>query len=313
MSRKRKPPATEPVGPLLAAITESLDLLGRNGTRPRPELPGPPLPSLLEQAQAMLTRIEAAQLEPIRTIHQFACTGGTLISRCLAALPSVFLVSELDPLSRLGVNPRSPRFAPSDLILHLHYSIRPVDDEDILAVFLPALKALLGLCDKRGQRLVLRDHAHSKYCSGSGIRERPSLDDIVRRLRPVQSLVTVRQPMESYMSLLRNGWEHFTPRGIDAYCERYLAFLDDHAHLPMIRYEDFVADPAGRLADMAAILGLPFDAGAVDLFGIIPMTGDSGRRGSLITPRPARPAPPGLAAAAAASASYARLCSRLGY
>ena len=313
MSRKRKPLATVPVQPLLAAVTEALDLLGRNGTTARPELPGPPLPSLLDQVHAMLAQAETTRLEPIRTIHQFACTGGTVISRCIAALPSVFLVSELDPLSRLGVNPQKPRFAPSDLVLHLHYSIRAVDDEDILAVFLPALNGLLGLCDQRGQRLVLRDHAHSIYCAGDGIRDRPSLDQIVRRLRPVLSLVTVRHPMESYLSLLRNRWEHYTPRGIDAYSDRYLRFLDDHAHLPVMRYEHLAAGPAPRLSATAAIPAMPCDAGAIDLFNVIPMTGDSGRKGNLIAPRPARPVPAALAAAAAESASFARLCDRLGY
>ena len=33
----------------------------------------------------------------LRTIHHLACTGGTVISKCLAAMPDVALISEVNP------------------------------------------------------------------------------------------------------------------------------------------------------------------------------------------------------------------------
>ncbi|MBD3828421.1 hypothetical protein, partial [Stenotrophomonas sp.] len=142
----------------------------------------------------------------MRLLHHFACTGGTLIAKCLAALPNTLLLSEIDPLSRLRVNPHNPHFAPSDLILHLHYSLRGVEDEDIVAVFLGGLAALLDRCDRVGRRLVLRDHAHSQFCHGPQIPDRPTLAAIVGRLRPVRGVLTVREPMESYLSLLAENY-----------------------------------------------------------------------------------------------------------
>jgi hypothetical protein len=51
-------------------------------------------------------------LEPfvVRTLHHVACSGGTLISRCLAALPDVVVLSELNPTNRHGpvFNPSHP-------------------------------------------------------------------------------------------------------------------------------------------------------------------------------------------------------------
>ena len=38
----------------------------------------------------------------IRTIHHLACTGGTLISKCLGSMPDVALISEVNPLNRQG-------------------------------------------------------------------------------------------------------------------------------------------------------------------------------------------------------------------
>ena len=48
----------------------------------------------------------------LRTIHHFACTGGTVISKCLAALPQVMLISEINPINR-----HSSKFNPSHPVL----------------------------------------------------------------------------------------------------------------------------------------------------------------------------------------------------
>ena len=40
-----------------------------------------------------------------RAIHHFACSGGTVISKCVAAMPHVALLSEVNPLNRFGADP----------------------------------------------------------------------------------------------------------------------------------------------------------------------------------------------------------------
>ena len=43
----------------------------------------------------------SSKLPPIRVVHHWACSGGTIISRSLAQLPNVVLLSEVHPLAHL--------------------------------------------------------------------------------------------------------------------------------------------------------------------------------------------------------------------
>lgn len=251
---------------------------------------------------------------PIRSLHHFACTGGTLVARCLAAQPMVRLLSEIDPLSRMMLNHRQPRFTPSDLIHQLQYGPRPVAQGWLVELFQVSVLRLRALCAGAGEHLVLRDHAHSLYCQqrapdGS----RPGLYRILAAVAPVRAAVTVRDPMASFLSLRRNDWVRFQPASIAEYARRYHAFLDDHAGLPVFRHEDLVADPDAVLAGLCAALELPFRSGAAARIGGLRLSGHAGPGGDGILARPARPVPPPLAEIAAGSADFLRLRARLGY
>jgi len=305
-----------PAVPLLEAISEALALIRQQGAPRLPDrLPPhtPPLPSLLDQCRALQARAAADATEPLRTLHHMACSGGTLISKCLAVMPNTLLLSEVAPLSRIGLNPAKPNFLPSDMIRQLKENHRPSPREDLIEIFLAGLTALLRQTRARGERLVLRDHAHSQFCVGPDIPDYPPLHKMVAGLAPVLSVVTLRHPLDSYLSLLNNGWEHYKPAGLEEYARRYLAFLDAHAGITMLRYEDFTEDPDTVLRQICDILQLPFSPHAINTFSVIHISGDSGRSGAVIGPRSRRTVPAALAAAAETSDSYHRLCARLGY
>jgi hypothetical protein len=228
-------------------------------------------------------------------------------------MPNTRLLSEIAPLTTLLVDPIKPRFAPSDLILHMKTGLRPCDRDDIVAVFLAALATLSEQCRRRGERLVLRDHAHSHFCVGAEVPDYAPLHLMIAALAPVRGVVTVRHPLESYLSLLNNRWEHHQPSGLDEYCRRYLAFLVAHDDLPRFRYEDFVADPDSVLRQICAALDLPFNSCAVEVFSLVQISGDSGRSGNLISSRPRRAIDESLRLTLAESAAYHDLCSRMGY
>src|SRR5690606_8601936 len=122
-----------------------------------------------------------------------ACTGGTLICKCIAAMPNVQLLSEIDPLSRHSLG-GAPRFAPTDLLLLLRQSTQGADDAQILEIFRSGLQIVHRHAGSSGHRLVLRDHAHSQFCMGP-LTERPTLREIVLDVLPVRSIVTVRHPL----------------------------------------------------------------------------------------------------------------------
>ncbi len=264
----------------------------------------------IEDALALTGRAAAPPPAPVRTLHHFACTGGTLVAKCVAALPSVQLLSEVDPLSRYAP---PGDFTPTDMVLLLRRSSQGVSDELLAELFAAQLRVLHADAARRGLHLVLRDHAHSQFCHGRLVEPRPTLRELVPAGLPLRSLVTVRHPLDSFVSLARAGWLHFEPRSVDAYCRRYHAFLDRHAGLPVLRYEDFVSAPQPAMQALCRALALDFDPRFAERFGQFRLSGDSGRSGETIAPRPSHPEAVALEAEAARSEAFRQLVQRLGY
>lgn len=270
-------------------------------------------PSLLNQCEAMCRSFTGP--EPIRTLHHFACSGGTLMSKCVAALPGVVLLNEIDPLSEIHLPAKllDPKFAPTDLFGALLLSRRPINPAVITAGFRDATQAIVAGLAPRGQSLVIRDHAHSHFCTQVDPGSRQSLHEILAEGRhPVLSLVTVRHPLDSFLSLHANGWLHFSPPTLATYSQRYVEFLDRHADLEIVKYEDFVEAPESTLAKVCQSLALPFHASALELFPIMRLSGDSGRKGRQIAERPRREVPTEIDAQRSGH-DYGSLCARLGY
>jgi hypothetical protein len=302
---------TDTTAALAAEIEAALALLDEYAETAADQPVHDSFPSLLAQCEAMCAGL--AEPEPVRTLHHFACTGGTLISKCIAALPGVVLLSEIDPLSTLMLVPFRKKMAPlTDLFIALHLSLRSVDQDVIAAGFHAAVEATASALARQGMHLVIRDHPHSQFCTRVDPAARPTVREMLSRGRPPVSAVTVRHPLDSFVSLSLQSWSRFSPHTLEEYSRRYMAFLDRHADLPILKYEDFVADPAQGLRALCDMLRLPFDPAALDLFRIIRISGDSGRSGFEIAPRPRRDLSPEIAAGRDTGA-YQALCARLGY
>lgn len=298
----------------IRAISDAAQLLDRarsmDGARPLPA--AEPLPSLLEQCKQLVSEAAAMEPEPIRTVHHFACTGGTLIAKCLASMPNTQVLSEVDPLSELGHSTRG-KFLPTDLVGLVRSGTREVDDALLVDIFLRGLGAVYDDAQRKGIRLILRDHAHSRFCFGGDVQDRPSLREIVARDFNVRSVVTVRHPLDSYLSLRNNDWLHFQPNSLDEYSRRYHRFLDHYKNLTLYRYEDFIADPKAVLKEIANTLELSFDESFHEVFSVHQLSGDSGRKGSTISARPRHAVPQELNKDLEQSDTYVSLCGRLNY
>lgn len=298
---------------LLSSVEAALELLLDYTPDVARDGPAEPLPSLLEQCEALTATLPPPAF--LRSIHHMACSGGSVISKCLAVMPNTTLLSEIDPLSPLGLpQPKqTPQFRPHDLIYGLRVALRDNGEAIVAHVFEAALGALYADLVAQGQYLCIRDHAHSQYCTRTDWRTRPTVHSLLERVAPVRSVVTVRHPIDSFLSLEGNAWLHFTPATIDEYARRYHAFLDDHAALPLVRYEDFVADPEAILQQLCSLLDLPYMPGAEDFLSVVRISGDSGRSGTRIAPRPRRIVHETLQTAIDASDALAALCARLDY
>jgi hypothetical protein len=243
-------------------------------------------------------------------VHHLACTGGTVISKCLAAMPRVALVSEVNPLNRFG-----SKFEPTNPLLLLERSYRELTLEEVQEDFLSRMAQAVKICRNDGMDLVIRDHSHTDFCMGAAPREFSPIRDFLADQYELVSVVTVRHPLDSYLGLVAQGWHtQFTPNTLEEYCRRYLAFLDRYSDLPLRRYEDFCSSPEAFMQELCELLELEYSPTFLERFGTFKLSGDSGRVSTTeITPRPRRAIPDEVQGDLESSVSYKRLLEELGY
>jgi hypothetical protein len=284
----RSTPVTNLEDRLIATLMDALELLNAFASPEEMSSSKPGLPSS-QRRRASACKLQPSPFaEPIRLLHHFACTGGTLISKCMAAMPNVQLLSEVDPLSTALVQANDHRFAPTDIVTLMRQSTRGATSEFIIELFLNNLDIIHSHAQGLGQRLFLRDHAHSHFCMGDCIQGRPSLRAIVSSKFTTLSAVTVRHPLDSFLSLEANGWKSFTPFTFDEYCRRYVAFLRAYEGVPTFKYEDFTQSPHEVMTRICSVFQTPYSDNFSSLFSALKLSGDSGRAGVAIGHRPRR-------------------------
>lgn len=253
--------------------------------------------------------------EPIRTLHHLSCTGGTLISKCIASMPNVLLLNEINPHSTmLTAKTGHARFTPTDTIALLRQGDPFAADALINKVFQTELEVIRREIWKSGRRLVLRDHSHSDYLIDRAIGDRLSVYALVAERFPIRSVLTVRNPIDSWLSMKRKNWHaKMEPASFDEYCRRYLQFLNDHGNLPIVKYEKFVKQPAEVMQQICQTLDLEYEDEFQLVFDSFEFSGDSGRGGSVIKEHAPRKRSKEMSKEAAASAHYEQLIEKLSY
>lgn len=252
---------------------------------------------------------------PLRLLHHWACSGGTLFAKVAASLPQVLLLNEVHPYAHLRhLEPQPRAYLPTDLCHQLAQAHNGRDPVLALATFCGGLEALLHRAESQGQRVVVRSHDHLDFFTGALPGLRFTLAEAMAgRSRPLR-LLTVRHPLDCWLSLRLTDWVHQTAfASADEFFGRCLAMLEAAEGVPRLPYEAFVADPTRGLAQLTTTLQLPFDPAALERFGRVVLSGDSGRSSAVLEVRPRRPVEADLCRDLVASTRYAELCERLAY
>ena len=252
------------------------------------------------------------EMEPVRLIQHLSCTGGTIISKCIAVMPNVVLLSEVNPASELPIT-STVRFAPTDMIQLAKQSGIPSFDDLRIKLFRAEIAEVIKHTRNLGGRLVLRVHSHSDYLVGDIASQPNYVKNSLDGRHPLVSVMTVRHPIDSYLSLVQNNWIHFNPQTFDEYCRRYLVYLDHNQNDPLFKYEDFIYDPKQEIKSICKALSLPFNEDFMDLFELIKLTGESGRASNKISVRSKRKDDGSLLRSARNSSNYQKLCAQLDY
>ena len=269
--------------------------------------------SLLSRCEEITSKATRKARPKIRILHHFACSGGTIISKSIGALPNVFLLSEVHPTSTLHLGTGKPKYLPTDISSLVRYTNPPEFDSLAGNLFCSSIKVVNEHIEKYGGNVVLRDHTHADFCMGKICRKKSAVLEVLEDEFDILNLVTVRNPIDSFLSLSNNNWIHFTPGTFESYCKRYLIFISQFNQKQIIKYENFVAKPEKTIKKIANRLDLPFSDSFINTFPVIAVTGDSGRGGEYIEKRPRREISSLLAKEIKKSKSFKTLVKKLGY
>ncbi|TCS41949.1 hypothetical protein BCF53_10453 [Reinekea marinisedimentorum] len=224
----------------------------------------------------------------IRIIHHLACSGGTLISKCMSAMPNVFLLSEVHPYSDLALGREKPKYSPSDIVSLSKYASVPNQKTLAKKIFKQSIDAVFEHVHESGGHLVLRDHTHSDFNVSEKLPQKSVVSQILSESYDVKSILTIRNPIDAYASLVKNNWVHFSPKSFEEYCRRFLVLVSQFSDDEIFLYEDFTAKPHNEMMKMTEKLNLPYDESFDILYPIFRVTGDSGRSSNIIGPRSRR-------------------------
>ncbi|WP_146405991.1 O-linked N-acetylglucosamine transferase family protein [Allorhodopirellula heiligendammensis] len=252
-------------------------------------------------------------------LHHLARTGGTLISRCLASMDGVCLLSEINPGGTDRFNPL--RQAANWYGLLAEDEVREIATGDSVA-FVAAIELIAARAKERGLMLVIRDWSHldwigfpftqpQKKSAWNALSmpalvgcDRPSdansarpveKDEVHGNLKLMRRCATVRHPVDQYLSMKRLGalaaqWDDMAVwRGMREFAE----FVQT---MTWIRFEDFVHRPDAALRVICDVIGLTYDDGwQLRWQDYHKITGDAsqGRRRSIVA-RPRTAVDPSL-------------------
>ncbi len=252
----------------------------------------------------------------LRILHNMARSGGTLISRCLACMEGVALLSEIHPRGTEIFNPLSQAMSwfglpqPRD-ILALR-EVGPVHFDDVIAL-------IHARARQHGLELVLRDWSHLDFLGVPLISDPPFrslLAEVLGGRFELLRLATVRHPFDQWLSCANfpSIADHLVPEAFMAGCRR---FAELACEVGFVRFEDFCEDPATAMAHICSGLDLPLDPAFVDKqAGWIRITGDSpayGRGDGAIRRLERRPFDPRLLERIEAIPDYHATLELLGY
>jgi hypothetical protein len=195
----------------------------------------------------------------LRIVHHLARTGGTLVSRCLAAMSGVTLLSEIHPRGAEVALQFDPLFQAQYWFKLL--SAREVDDlRADRSSFAARIEAIRARVEQRDECLVLRDWNHPDFMPFPGFGEASgrfalaeALDSEFRLVR----VATVRHPLAQWCS-----WQRYSPESgvsLEAFMKGCRRFAETAVEIGFVRYEDFLVDAGPVLRELAQRLELDFD------------------------------------------------------
>ncbi len=252
----------------------------------------------------------------VRLLLHLARTGGTIISKCLAVMPNVALLSEIHPMGLKMFNPLRQAHEWFGLLT-------PQDIEGFRQArrmeFADAIDLARRRCEERGLKLVIREWNHLDFHGMPYVPNPPHKLMTTELLSPRFRLLrycTVRHPIDHWISLNNVAVVH-DKLTLEQFLTGCLEFAEHAVKIGFVRYEDFTRDPAPAMRTICTALEIDFDPTFEHKWASYKkITGDrAGSRGGVekIVALARKPVEAGLVERFERNAAYQKTLALLGY
>ena len=244
------------------------------------------------------------------TLHHGAATGGSVVAQVLSAATNSILTSELNPFSAIRDQRARPQYDPTAMLWHLTYNSSEIDSISKLKYFICQLDISITHVRKLSKNLLIRDHTHTTFNFSDddinffgkksysllldSIKYFYDTKDILLRFPRLNPILSIRHPIDSYISLLEKNWQ--TPyckntNTFDEYCKSMIklqSYMVEKEYAKVIRYEDICCRMNESLDAIFKDLNISYIIPSLDQINSIKVTGKSGRKSNNISLRERR-------------------------
>lgn len=200
----------------------------------------------------------------LAVFYSFARSGGTLVNRCLGAIPGNLVLSEVNPHGAL---------VPVEVQARDWLGLVGPGEFEILAGkgYGAKIRWLSEAAANQGRHLVVRDWPALNFLSGLFSEYfQPSLLleqqlYLTRHGLAPPSAVVARRGAAVYESVVRT-FDHLRDLTAEAFGAAYLAYARVMDGRPVIRFEEFCREPQRELARLCGWLGIAYSDGFLEGF-----------------------------------------------
>ena len=193
----------------------------------------------------------------IRVLHHMARTGGTVISKCLASMDNIMLLSEIHPQGTKHFNPLKQALEWFGL-----FSSEEIEQlEKDRVGFNETVELIRDRAHETKRDLVIRDWSHLDFTAVPFLADRSyrlTTANVLKADFDVIHTATVRHPIDQWLSLRRLA-AVAGKLNLDEFLRDCRRFAETVRNIGFVRYEDFTHNPDAALQDLCQRLDLSFD------------------------------------------------------
>jgi hypothetical protein len=200
-------------------------------------------------------------MRPLRIIRGLGGNGSTFVSRVVAAMDKVVLLSETNPQSAnlfsFALNPVT-QVAKNYPHLNINFYTGNMVELGSPDLFGEYVMGLLRECESIEHNLVIRDYNYVDYIGTPFVwtaQQKSSLDFALKSIQ-TKEILLIRHPTPQLVSLLSHG-ELKNVLGYRAFLRGYRTMLEQHQSARLTRYEDLFSAFDDKMPEIAAYLLLP--------------------------------------------------------